>query len=138
LLNLEWVKHGAGTHELYPARADLQDESGHTLITAYAARRPDGEWSFLLINKDPTNAHELEIVMDKDGQAEPAHFKREIKLVQFGAAEYVWHPSGPTSHADPAGPAKVSSLQWKNGQKVSLPKASITVIRGTLDGPQSQ
>jgi hypothetical protein len=29
LLNLEWVRHGAGMHELYPAQADLHDESGH-------------------------------------------------------------------------------------------------------------
>ena len=135
LLNLEWVKHGAGMHELYPAQADLQDESGHTLITAYAVKRPDGEWSFLLINKDPTNAHEVEIEMDKGGKAEALRFSGEARLVQFGAADYVWHPSGPASHADPAGPAKVISMERKRGQKIGLPKASITVIRGTLAGP---
>jgi hypothetical protein len=134
VLNLEWVKHGAGLHELYPAQADLKDEAGHTLITAYAVKRPDGEWSFLLINKDPTNAHEMEIDLDKAGKSEAVQFKGEVRLVQFGAAEYVWHPSGPTSHADPAGPAKVSTGQWKNGQKISLPKASITVVRGMLAG----
>jgi hypothetical protein len=138
LVNLEWVKHGSGMHVLYPAQADLRDEPGHTLITAYAAKRPDGEWSFLLINKDPTNAHDVEIEMDKPGKAEAVQFKGEIRLVQFGAAEYLWHPSGPASHADPAGPAKVSSLEWKSGQKISLPKASITVVRGTLAGPLSQ
>jgi F5/8 type C domain len=138
LLNLEWVKHGAGMHELYPAQTNLQDESGHTLITAYAVKRPDGEWSFLLINKDPTNAHEVEIEMDKGGNAETVRFSGEARLVQFGAADYVWHPSGPASHADPAGPAKVFSMERKRSQKVELPKASITVIRGTLAGPLSE
>jgi len=138
LLNLEWVKHGAGMHELYPAQAELHDESGHTLITTYAVKRPDGQWSFLLINKDPTNAHDVEVEMDQGGKAETLRFSGEARLVQFGAAEYVWHPSGPTSHADPAGPAKLLSMEWKKGQKIGLPKASITVIRGTLAGPLSQ
>ena len=41
LINLEWVKHRAGVHKLYPAACDLKDAAGHTLITAYAVARPD-------------------------------------------------------------------------------------------------
>jgi hypothetical protein len=54
--------------------------------------------------------------------------------VTFGAAEYVWHSSGATSHADPDGPAKRSSVEWKDGQKVLLPKASVTVLTGKVSG----
>jgi hypothetical protein len=54
--------------------------------------------------------------------------------VTFGAAEYVWHSSGPTSHADPDGPAKRSNVDWKDGQKVLLPKASVTVLTGKVGG----
>lgn len=132
LLNLEWVKHGAGSHQLYPAQADLKDETGRRLITAYAVKRPDGEWAFLLINKDPTNAHEVTIQLDRPGKEEALRLKGWAKMVSFGAAGYVWHPSGPTSHADPAGPAKVSRFEWHENQRVLLPKASITVFRGTL------
>jgi hypothetical protein len=132
LLNLDWVRHGGGTHQLYPAKADLQDEAGHTLITAYAAKRPDGEWSLLLINKDPSNAHEVTIQCN-DGDKEGAlHFTGNVKQVTFGAAEYVWHPAGPASNADPAGPAKTSQWPWKEGQKVLLPKASVNVLTGKV------
>src|SRR6266478_5702022 len=41
MINLEWVKHGGGTHQLAPAFSDISDDAGHTLITAYAAKRPD-------------------------------------------------------------------------------------------------
>jgi hypothetical protein len=133
LLNLEWVKHGAGVHQLYPAQADLKDEAGHTLITAYAAKRPDGEWAFLLINKDPTNGHEVGIELDRPGKAEGLQFRGEVREVHFGAAEYVWRPSGATSHAEPDGPAKVSRIDWKAGQRIGLPRASITVIRGRIE-----
>jgi len=132
LLNLEWVKHGAGMHQLYPAQSDLQDEAGHTLITAYAVKRPDGEWSLLLINKDPSNAHEVAITFSAGDNEGALRFVDGVKLVTFGAAEYVWHPSGPTSHANPAGPAKLSQLSWKEGQKVLLPKASVSVLTGKV------
>lgn len=132
LLNLEWVKHGAGKHELYPAQVDLQDEAGHTLITAYAVKRPEGEWSLLIINKDPSNAHAVKLNFLQNGADALLRFAGEVKVVNFGAAEYVWHPSGPTSQADPAGPAKTQRLRLDTEQHVTLPKASITVLTGQL------
>ncbi|MGB7434203.1 MAG: discoidin domain-containing protein [Candidatus Acidiferrum sp.] len=134
LLNLDWVKHGGGIHQLYPAAGDLEDEAKHQLITAYAVKRPDGEWSLLVINKDPSNAHNVKIAFENNGQQVAGGFTGPVKAVTFGAAEYAWHSSGPTSHADPDGPAKRSSLNWKDGQQVELPKASVTVLTGKVTG----
>ena len=132
LLNLEWVKHGAGMHQLFPAQSDLQDDAGQTLITAYAVRRPDGEWSFLLINKDPINAHEVALEFNRAGKAASLSIQGKVRVVNFGAEAYVWHPSGPSSHAEPDGPPKVSETGWKEGQKVLLPRASVSVLRGRI------
>ena len=134
LLNLDWVKHGAGTHELYPAKGDLQDDAGHDLITAYAVKRPDGDWSLLIINKDPSNTHEVEIAFEDSRLDTASRFVGPVKLVTFGTAEYVWHSSGALSHADPDGPAKRSIVDWKKGEKVLLPKASVTVLTGKMGG----
>lgn len=134
LLNLDWVKHGAGVHQLYPAVSDLQDDAKHQLITAYAVKRPDGEWSLLIINKDPSNAHEVNLGFENSGNEVAGGFTGPVKMVTFGAAEYVWHSSGPTSHADPDGPPKRSTMDWKSGQKVLLPKASVTVLSGKVNG----
>jgi hypothetical protein len=134
LLNFDWVKHGAGKHELYPAQSDLKDEAGHTLITSYAVKRLDGEWSLLVINKDPSNAHEVKVNFTQNGSDSVLHFAGEVKLVTFGAAEYVWHPSGATSYADPAGPAKRSKLRMDRAQSIPLPRASITVVTGKVEG----
>jgi hypothetical protein len=138
MINLEWVKHGAGVHELSPADADLLDDAGHMLITAYAAKRPDGEWSLMLLNKDPGNAHEIKIEFADFGGASAGtpskirHFVGPLAMVTFGSEQYVWHPAGAKSHADPAGPPARSTLNPKPGEAVKLPKASITVIRGKL------
>jgi hypothetical protein len=137
MLNLDWVKHGAGMHELHPAAGDLQDEAHHNLITAYAVKRPDGAWSLLILNKDPSNAHEVNIAFEDGGKVTPAQFTGPVKMVTFGAAEYVWHTSGATSHADPDGPPKRSEANWKSGQKVLLPKASITVLTGKVSSKVS-
>jgi len=132
ILNLDWVQHGGGEHQLYGAVGDLLDEASHELITAYAVKRPDGEWSVMIINKDPSNAHQVKIAFEENGKETGAHFLGTVKSVTFGAVEYVWRPSGPTSHADPAGPAKRATVDWKDGQKVDLPKASIVVLTGKL------
>jgi hypothetical protein len=134
MLNLDWVKHGGGTHQLYAAWANLHDEAGGELITAYPVKRPDGDWSLLIINKDPSNAHQVKINFEKNGESTAAQFDGAVKFVTFGAAEYVWHSSEGTSHADPDGPPVRGEVQWKDGQSILLPKASLTVISGKVKG----
>jgi hypothetical protein len=133
LINLEWVKHGAGMHQLAPAAADVNDQAGNVLITAYAAKRPDGVWSLMLINKDPSNAHEVKIEFADANDKAPRHFAGPVTKVTFGAEQYVWHADGPKSHADPDGPAVTSTANAKPGEAFTLPKASVTVFRGKLD-----
>jgi hypothetical protein len=134
LINLDWVKHGAGVHELYPALVDEKDDAGHELITAYAAKRPDGEWSLLLVNKDPSNPHEVSLAFDDGGNSSAAQFAGAVKVISFGQAEYVWHSAGAKSYAEPDGPAKRSTVNWKSGDKILLPNASVTVVTGRVDG----
>lgn len=133
MINVEWLKHGAGMHQLAPAIADVTDDAGHTLITAYAARRPDGNWSLMLINKDPSNAHEVGIEFDDGSGAPSRHFTGAVDMVTFGAEQYVWHPQGAKSHADPDGPPASASLNGKGSEGFTLPKASVTVLRGKID-----
>ena len=75
LINLEWVQHRAGVHKLYPATCDLKDAGGHTLITAYAASRPDGQWSLMIINKDQSNPHQIKIGFDTGGACRSRSFQ---------------------------------------------------------------
>ena len=133
MINVEWVRHSAGMHQLAPAFADLTDDAGHALITAYAAKRPDGEWSLMLINKDPSNAHEVAIEFDDASGAPPRYFAGAVAMVTFGAEQYVWHPEGAKSHADPDGPPANTSMNVKSGAGFTLPRASVTVLRGKLD-----
>jgi hypothetical protein len=132
MINLDWVKHGAGIQRFYPAASDLTDDTGNIIVTAYAALQRDGDWSVLLVNKDSANAHAVGIQFAAGGASVTQRFTGKVSVTTFGAEQYVWHPEGAKSHADPDGPPAVSSLQAKPGGTFLLPRASITVIRGKI------
>jgi len=50
MINREWLQMDGGSQRLFPAASDVDDGAGHSLITAYAAQRADGEWSLMLVN----------------------------------------------------------------------------------------
>ena len=131
LINLEWVKHGAGMHRLFAAGCELKDAAGHVLVTAYAAQRPDGEWSLMLVNRDQSNAHAVRPMFQmQDGAA--AKFNGPVRMVTFGSEQYTWHSDGPNSHPQPDGPPVVSTVTAGGEAKFILPKASVTVLRGKI------
>ena len=139
LINLEWVQPGNGEHKLFAATSDVTDGAGHTLVTAYAALRPDGQWSLMVVNKDQENAHEVKIAFDgtKAGASGGAAgsdvgFEGTVDVVTFGAAQYQWHAAPAGGHADPDGPAARSTVNANASTKFTLPAASVTVLRGKL------
>lgn len=127
MINLEWVRHRAGIHKLYPASCDLKDGAGHTLITAYAVERPDGTSSVMLINKDQSNAHAVRVSFGERS------FSGPVSLMTFGSEQYMWKSEGANGHPDPNLPP-VSKTLASGASTVSLPKASVTVLRGRLSG----
>ncbi|MGC1265531.1 MAG: discoidin domain-containing protein [Candidatus Acidiferrum sp.] len=133
MINLEWVKHGAGVHQLFPAESDIKDDARHALVTAYAVKKPDGEWSLMLVNKDPSNAHTVKIEFADATTNRAQQFSGQVTRVTFGADQYVWHPEGAKSHADPDGPPAASTLNAQPGGSFTLPRASITILRGKIE-----
>ena len=130
MINLEWVRHRAGTHHLFAASADPRDGAGHVLITVYPVQLPDGTWSVMVINKDPSNAHTVGLAFQNGEEREP--FSGPVIMVTFGADQYAWHSDGPNSHADPNLPPATSTLSGATGSVFTLPKASMTVLRGHI------
>jgi hypothetical protein len=130
MINLEWVKHGGGNHRLFVGSSDLKDGAGHTLITAYPVQLPHGQWSVMVINKDQTNPHKVRLAFD-DGTGAAKSFSGSISTVTFGSEQYVWRSEGINSHPDPNAPPLRNVAQ---GDVIELPKASLTVLRGTVEG----
>ena len=133
MINLEWVQHRAGIHEMFPSSSDITDADGNLLVTSYAVRRPDGTWSLMLVNRDETHPHTVRIVFQDAQSKRSAPFAGPVTFVSFGSEQYVWINDGPNSHPDPDHPPVAALLQGPPST-FTLPKASITVLRGKVAG----
>jgi len=133
MINLEWVQHRAGIHHMVPSSSDITDADGNLLVTSYAVRRPDGTWSLMLVNRDETHPHTVRVVFQDAQSKRTAPFSGPVTFVSFGSEQYVWINDGPNSHPDPDHPPVATLLQGPPST-FTLPKASITVLRGRVAG----
>jgi hypothetical protein len=130
LLTKEWTQPIDAQHQIFKATGDVKDTEGNLLVTAYAVKRPDGQWALMLINKDHDHAHDVRVVFQDDTNK---HFTGPVAMVTFGKAQYQWHPARRNGYADPDGPPVKSTLQGGADAQYTLPAASVTVLRGKIE-----
>ncbi|MGO8732276.1 MAG: discoidin domain-containing protein [Terriglobia bacterium] len=116
IINLEWLQHGAGANQIFPASANLMDAAGRNVITSYAVHRPDGNWSLMLINHDLNAAHQIHLVIDDANHVQHS-FAGPVTLVQYC--------NTPSEN-------KNTTMTPSPDGMYTLPIGSITVIRGKL------
>ena len=132
MLNLEWAAHRSGVHHMFPSSTGIKDSEGNVLVTSYALHRPDGNWSLMLVNRDESNSHTVRVAFDDSKTKRSASFTGLVSLVTFGSEQYVWKNDGPHSHADPDGPPAGTFITGNPQAAFTLPKASVTVLRGRI------
>jgi len=151
LINLEWVQPGNGEHMTFPAQSDVTDGAGHELVTAYAVRRPDGQWSLMVVNRDQENAHSVRVAFRGQGKlSSPSTFAGPVEISVFGREQYQWHPgttrfmahsehagersvvANTKGMADPDGPIVHRKQDAGKETAFDLPAASVMVIRGKI------
>ena len=133
LINVEWTQHSSGVHQMFPSTVNVKDADGNDLVTSYTVHRPDGNWSIMLVNRDENAAHTVRV--EFAGANGPiARFSGPVAVTTFGSEQYEWKPDGVNSHADPDGPAVGFRVQADSKTTFTLPKASVTVLRGKLKG----
>ena len=126
MLTEQWVQPGTnGPHKVYRAASDVRSRPGLPLVTAYPLLRPDGQWSVLLINKDPKKAHAVNVRFQTDGAF--SSFIGPVDLYQYSPAQYAWHPNKAHGYPDPDMPPV--HRQTPPGP-VILPPFSLCVVRG--------
>jgi F5/8 type C domain len=134
MINLEWVQHRAGTHVMVPSSTDVKDADGNVLVTSYAVRRPDGNWSVMLVNRDENYPQPVRVTFEDAKSKRGSYFSGPVTFVTFGSEQYVWINDGPNSHADPDHAPVAATIQADGQTMFTLPKASITVLRGKVAG----
>jgi F5/8 type C domain-containing protein len=132
LINLEWVQHRSGVHQIFPSSTDIKDADGNLLVTTYALHRPDGNWSLMLVNRDENNSHTVRVSFESAKEKRNSFFSGNTSWMSFGSDQYAWINDGPSSHPDPNLPPAAATIHADAQTVFTLPKASITVIRGRL------
>ena len=132
MINLEWVQPGSGEHLMFATSSDVRDGAGNTLVTAYTVKRPSGEWSVMLVNKDQQNPHSVQIVFKDEMNKKDSYFSGPVNMTTFGSEQYRWHSNVKGGTADPDGPAAHSTIAAEASAPFVLPKASVTVLRGSI------
>ena len=134
LITKEWVQPVDAPHRQFKASSDVVDAAGNVLVTAYAVERPDKQWSIMLVNRDQYGDHSVKVAFSDGENKRERYFSGPVDRITFGSNEYQWHQEGEGGHADPDGPPSKSSVKGGAETLFQLPKASITVLRGTI-GP---
>ncbi len=134
MINLEWVQHRSGVHHMFPSTVGIADSEGNALVTSYAVHRPDGNWSVMLVNRDETSPHTVRVQFEDSRSKQNVSFSGPVTFVTFGSEQYVWINDGPESHADPDHPPVATTVAAGPQTEFTLPKASITVLRGKVAG----
>jgi hypothetical protein len=129
----------------------VDDGAGHTLVTAYAVKRPDGMWSLMIVNRDQQNAHKVRISF-QDETGREASFVGSADIATFGSGQYQWHAAKTRfvphaeypgewpvvayfpGNADPDGPIAHAKQPAGKDSSFELPAASVVVIRGKIGG----
>ena len=138
MINLEWVQHRAGVHHMFPSSGDVKDSDSNLLVTSYALYRPDGNWSLMLVNRDETSPHTVRVRFEDSRSRQNRSFSGPVTFVTFGSEQYVWTNEGTNSHADPDHPPVATVVTANPQTTFTLPKASVTVLRGRTEGFKGQ
>jgi F5/8 type C domain len=137
LITKEWMKEGDEVHRVFAAKSDVVDEKGRTAVTAYAVKRPDDEWSLLIVNKDPQRAHTVRVAFHDDDAHHDGSFTGELSRATFGADQYAWHPKGKDGYAAPDGskPAqRPSPCPGRRSRSCAARSSEIHASRGRTSG----
>ncbi len=130
LVNHSWLEAGTGSHRMYRTSSDVSNAKGQPLVTAYTVRRPDGNLSVLLFNKDPKRTIAVRLQQEGGGKAGPV--QGPLGLEQYSARQYTWNPSpggrGNGGHPDPNDPPVSTTIGADMHATVSLPPYSISVV----------
>jgi len=131
LLTQEWLQAGGQPHELYAAESDARNGNKDQIVTAYAVRRPDGLWSLLLINRDPSRTFETKLVFQNTASGLVEELSGPLDLFQFSSKQYQLGGTAKDpqpSRSDP--PEHISLKPSSRPPAIFLPPHSLTVVRG--------
>ncbi len=130
LITKEWMLPGSETHDIFQVTIKPGKLTLLSVVSVYAVRRPDKQWSLLAINKDPKRSARLTVQFNIPGEQHQVTFAGDVDVIQFSREQYIWHDDGPDGY--PSRSLPPAHLTRKASSFYDLLPYSVTVLRGKL------
>lgn len=125
MLTTHWLAPGDTMQELYGVQNSLG--AFEPAVTAYAARRADGTWSMLIVNKDFVRR---DVELTFTGPSGVRHL-RAATVSTFGAAQYHW--DGNPKHLPSPNTGIAVESRTLDQDRITVEPQSLTVVRGAVE-----
>jgi len=136
LLTQTWLGAPDELHNLFPVTLRPKQSPGKSLLTAYVVYRPDGLWSFLIINKDSRRAYRVRVELSNALTRRTMQLQSGVDLYQFSRENYQLSAEGSDPYPLKSLPPTHRHLDKDSLKTVVLPSYSLTVIRGRGPDPR--
>ena len=136
LLTQTWLGAPDELHNLFPVTLRPKQSPGKSLLTAYVVYRPDGLWSFLIINKDSRRAYRVRVELSNALTRRTMQLQSGVDLYQFSRENYQLSPEGSNPYPIRSLPPTHRVFGSDSLKTVVLPSYSLTVIRGRGPDPR--
>jgi hypothetical protein len=130
LINKEWMQPTNETHDIFRVTIKPSRPTLASVVSVYAVRRPDKQWSLLAINKDPRRTARLNVQFDLSEAQQQVSFAGDVDVIQFSREQYQWYNDGPNGY--PIRSLQPMHFTKKAGASYDLPPYSLAVLRGKL------
>jgi len=117
LVTQDWTAPHGGRHVMFATETDARDADGNELLSAYTLRRPDGRWSTLLVNKNPSVSYRVTGTGLTGGRR---------TVVEYGPAQYQWQADGP--HGRPVRSLPPVRRMLPSAEAVVVPPHALVVV----------
>ena len=128
LLTHQWAFPNGAKNKLFRANSNNLNTDGQKIVTAYPLLRPDGEWSVLLINKDPSKEHAIQLVLRNQANKCVSKPKGRWVVFSFSRYQYHWKEDGSNGHPIESHPPTQHYIN--HPETLTLPPYSLVVARG--------
>jgi hypothetical protein len=120
-----WAQPADSLLEVYPFSGTIKNRKQQSLVVSYALHKPNGEWSVMLINKDPKRIWNVNVSVENTITKNTIEWHPQ-HLIQYSKQQYHWLKDGINSHPSKELPPVIKKMN--RASNISLAPYSLTII----------
>lgn len=126
LYSQKWADPSYKKLEVFPCMVNMKERSNRGKVTGYSLRKPNGNWSIMLINRDSSHNMKMNIQIHHTHFNQNLNWKAGVDVYQYSSEQYQWQSHGPLGRPLKNDDPIKKHIQFKG--IIDLPPYSITIL----------